>query len=71
MLPNTTFNYVIYYSLHCIDVGIVGKINLKLEGKCDGMGQKLVSTFVVIKCSNEPSYHHILIPQCIHVGCFA
>ena len=39
--------------------------------QCDGMWQKLVSTFVVIKCSNEPSYHHIWIPQCIHVGCFA
>ena len=31
MLPNTTFNYVIYYSLHCIDVGIVGKNKLELE----------------------------------------
>ena len=36
--------------------------------RCD---KKLVSSFVIIKCWNEPSYHHILIPQCIHVGCFA
>ena len=35
------------------------------------MWQKLLPSFVIIKCWNEPSYHHILSSQCIHVACFA
>ena len=42
--------------------------NLK---QCDEMWQKLLPSFVIIKCWNEPSYHHILSSQCIHVACFA
>ena len=39
--------------------------------QCDEMWQKLLPSFVIIKCWYEPSYHHILSSQCIHVACFA